>query len=253
VRDAAAVLDIICGPMPGDQFAAPPPRRSFRAEVEAAPGRLRIGVLASDPFLSLPIHPECLAAVAETVHLLEGLGHAVEESFPAALTGPTGLGEALRTISASAITSRLEYWSQRVGRALGPDDVEPSTWAIAEQGRRYSAVQLHAALARLAGGVMRCPEWWASGFDLLVTPTMQAPPPLLGLPPEAHAASFGLFTMPWSVTGQPAISLPLHWTPAGLPVGVQLVAEYGREDLLIQVAAQLEQAQPWAMRRPPVS
>jgi amidase len=208
-------------------------------------------VLTHDPFLSLPIHPECQAALAGTVRLLETLGHIVEEGvYPPALEGPTGLGEALRIISSSGLAARLEAWGQRTGQALGPEDVEPATWTAAEQGRSYSAVQVHAAAQRLLAGEGRCPEWWAAGFDILVTPTLQSPPPRIGLRPEAHAAAFGIFTMPWSITGQPAISLPLHWTADGLPVGVQFVAGYGREDVLIRLGAQLERACPWAERRP---
>ena len=134
---------------------------------------------------------------------------------------------------------------------FGPDDVEPHVWRRAEQGRTYSAVQIHAALHRLTAGAMRAPQWWASGFDLLITPTMQQPPPRIGTaPPERQGEIFGLFTMPCSVSGQPAISLPLHWSRDGLPFGVQLVAAYGREDVLIRVAAQLEAARPWSSRRP---
>ena len=132
------------------------------------------------------------------------------------------------------------------------DDVEPGTWARAEEGRTFSAVQVHAALQRLTAGIMRAPEWWAEGFDLLVTPTLQHPPPRIGaVPPDQLGAVFGLFTLPFSVTGQPAMSLPLHWTAAGLPIGVQFVAAYGREDLLIRVAAQVEHAKPWGNRLPP--
>jgi amidase len=94
---------------------------------------------------------------------------------------------------------------------------------------------------------------WHGGFDLLITPTMQQPPPRIGaVAPDQLGAVFGLFTMPFSITGQPAVSLPLHWSPEGLPIGVQLVADYGREDLLIRVASQLEAARPWAARRPPL-
>jgi amidase len=104
---------------------------------------------------------------------------------------------------------------------------------------------------RLVAGVMRVPEWWSAGFDLLVTPTMQQPPPAIGAaPPARQAEVFGLFTMPFSVTGQPAVSLPLHWSRDGLPIGVQVVADYGREDVLIRIASQLESARPWAERRP---
>ncbi len=252
MRDTAAVLDAVAGPMPGDLFVAPPPARPYQSELEREPGRLRVGLLTHDPFLSLPLHPECRAALDETGHLLEALGHTVEKSYPPALEGPTGLGEALRIIAASGLAANLDAWVQRTGRAIGPAQVEPATWARAEQGRQYSAVQVHAAYQRLLAGVGRCPEWWAAGFDVLVTPTVQAPPPRLGLPPDEHPAAFGLYTMPWSVTGQPALSLPLRWTADGLPVGVQFVAAYAREDVLIRLGAQIERARPWAGRRPPL-
>jgi amidase len=253
VRDTAAILDVIGGPMPGDLFIAPPPRRPYREEVGVAPGRLHVGLLLHDPFLDLPIHPECLSAVRSTGLLLESLGHFVEESFPPALTGPTGLGQALAIIASSATAARLDAWSERIGRRIGPGDIEPHVWARAEQGRTFTSVQVYAALQRLTAGVMRAPDWWTEGFDLLVTPTMQQLPPTTGsFSYEQQGAIFGLFTIPFSVTGQPAISLPLHWSPEGLPVGVQLVAAYGREDVLIQVAAQLEAAQPWSGKWPPI-
>jgi amidase len=251
VRDTAAILDAVAGPMPGDQYIAPPPARPYRDEVGAAPGRLRVGLLLHDPFLEAPVHPECLAAVRETGSLLEAQGHIVEESHPPALTGPTGLGLGLNIISASGTAAKLDAWSQLTGRAIGPDDVEPHTWARAEHGRSFTAVQVHAAAARLAAGVMRCPQWWAAGFDLLVTPTMQQLPPKIGeFTLEQEATLFGLFNMPFSLSGQPAISLPLHWSAGGLPVGVQLVADVGREDVLIRVASQLETARPWAEKWP---
>lgn len=201
--------------------------------------------------LEQPVAPECVAAVQATGRLLEALGHTVEEAFPPALTGPTGLGEALRVISASGLAARLDAWSLRIGRAIGADDVEPHIWARAELGRTYTAVQVHAALQRLVAGVMRVPEWWAAGWDLLITPTMQQLPPSIdGFQLDQQGPVFGLFAMPYSITGQPAISLPLAWSAEGLPIGVQVVAGYGREDILIRVAAQLEEAQPWSDRWP---
>jgi len=252
VRDTAAILDAVAGTLPGELFVAPPPHRPYREEVGADPGRLRIGLLLHDPVLGLPIGPDCLAAVREAGRLLEGMGHAVEESCPVALGGPSGLGLALRIISASNLAAMLDTWAERIGRPIGPGDVEAGTWATAEQGRQFSAVEVHAAIDRLVTGVCRAPEWWASGFDLLVTPTMQQPPPRIGtLTSDQVAGVFGLFAMPYSITGQPAISLPLHQTADGLPIGVQLVAAYGREDVLIRVASQLEHVTPWAGRLPP--
>jgi len=263
VRDAAAVLDAVAGPMPGDWWVAPPPRRSFAGEVGRPPGRLRIGLLVEEPLIGCPVHAECAAAVHRTARALESLGHAVEAAAPPDLRGPTGLGPAyLGVIAASGTAAALDAWSARTGRTIGPQDVEPHIWERAEQGRTYTAVQVHAALQRLAAGVGRLPNWWVApgvqtsraqrGFHLLLTPTMAQPPPPIGTPHDRLAMTFGLFTLPFSYTGQPAISLPLHWTPDGLPVGVQLVAAFGREDLLLRVAAQLEQALPWSGRLPPV-
>jgi amidase len=263
VRDAAAILDVVAGPMPGDLFIAPPPRRSYREEVGTPPDTLRIGLLMHDPLLKglqevqspVPdVYPECVAAVQETGRVLESFGHSVEESYPSALDGPTGLGPRyLGVISASATAATLDAWSARTGRTIGPEDVEPRTRARAEAGRTYTAAQIHVASQRLVTGVCRVPEWWAAGFDVLVTPTMAQVPPKLS---ECAAAGthwagiFGLFTMPYSFTGQPAISLPLHWSREGLPIGVQLIADYGREDVLFQVAAQLEAARPWVEHYP---
>lgn len=118
-------------------------------------------------------------------------------------------------------------------------------------------MQLQAAYQRLSSGTAAIPEWWAQGFDLLVTPTLGHPPPELDVirtaPRNSVSGIFGLFTMPFNFTGQPAISLPLHWTSAGLPIGVQLVAAYGREDLLLQVASQLEGASPRRHHYPSIS
>lgn len=177
VRDAAAILDAVAGPLPGDLFVAPPATRPYATEVGADPGRLRIGILKRDIFFDRPIDSTVAAVTDAAGWLLEQLGHAVEEAHPAALEGPTGLGLALRIVGASGVTARLTAWEERLGRPLNPDDVEPFTWERAEEGRRFSAVEVHAAIQRLTAGVCRCPEWWAKGFDLLVTPTMQQLPP----------------------------------------------------------------------------
>jgi amidase len=252
VRDTAAVLDAIHGWMPGDLHAAPPPARDFIAEVDANPGVLRIGLLVEDVFLNGSVHQDCVAAVRNTAAILQQLGHIVEESYPEALTGATGLGPPLRVIATSRMAAQLDYWSQRIGRAITERDVNARTWDGAEIGRSHSAVDVHTAFARLAAGLMRAHEWWANGFDILLTPTLLQPPPTWDMVRSTNeGAIWGLFTMPFSITGQPAISLPLHWTTEGLPVGVQLVAEYGREDLLLRIAACLEKAVPWSHRRPP--
>ena len=156
----------------------------------------------------------------------------------------------------------LDYWARSTGKPIGPDDVEPLTWALAEMGRANTAADYLSSREWLQVSSRHVAAWWEQGFDILLTPTIAEPPPPLGsfdsptdnpLQGIFRAASLVPFTPPFNVTGQPGISLPLHWNDAGLPIGVQLVAAYGREDLLIRLAAQLEAAQPWADRRPPVS
>jgi amidase len=148
-----------------------------------------------------------------------------------------------------------------VGREISEDDVEAMTWLQAQQGRATSATQYLDAVNAMQTFTRRVAQWWHDGFDLLVTPTVAHPPPPLGelvpvtgdpMSGYGKVVAFVPFTPAFNVTGQPAISLPLHETPEGLPVGVQLVAAYAREDVLLRVAAQLEQAAPWAARRPAI-
>ncbi|MGH7818431.1 MAG: amidase [Candidatus Binatia bacterium] len=252
VRDTAAMLDCVGGTMPGDPYAAPAPCRAFRDEVGAPPGRLRVGLVKSMPGGGL--HPDCAAAADSAAKLLASLGHAVEESAPEALFDPEFIPR-FTTVVTTWTAAALAEWSRKIGAPVGPEGVEPGTWAFAETGRTVTAPQYIEALLWLSRYTRRMAAWWEAGFDLLLTPTLGAPPPrigeLAGAPPERLLA-FVPFTPPFNATGQPAISLPLFWNGAGLPIGIQLVAAYGREDLLIRVAAELEQARPWADRRPPV-
>jgi amidase len=258
VRDTAAILDAIAGPMPGDPYCAPVPARRFVAEVGATPGRLRIGSLAHAPAGS-DVHADCTDAVADVAQLLTALGHHVEPSFPDGM-GDTEMLRSFGTFVSCATARALDAWSEKTGRPLRQADVEPMTWAVAELGRGVPAPRYVRAATFAQAHTRRITRWWAEGFDLLLTPTVAEPPPPLGTfysPPEdplrgfLRAGPFGAFTATFNATGQPAISLPLYWNAQGLPIGVQLVAAYGREDLLIRVAAQLEQARPWKDRRPP--
>ena len=201
-----------------------------------------------------------MAAAEEAGRLLESLGHRWRSSFPDALDDPNYIPNFLVRWT-GGVAYNLAYWERRTGRAIGPDDVEPLTWALAEQGRGHSAGDYLARDGVRAGVTRRAAEWWASGFDLLLTPTMAVPPTALGaydappdnpLLPIVTAVPAAVFTAGFNTTGQPAISLPLHVSEDGLPIGVQLVAAYGREDVLIRIASQLEEAQPWAERRPAV-
>jgi amidase len=206
-------------------------------------------------------HPECVAAAESAAALLEELGHGVERSYPNDLDEPNYISNFLVRWTAG-VDWNLKYWSEKIGREIEAGDVEPCTWALAEQGRSHSAADLLRAVEDAQAGSRRVASWWAEdGFDLLLTPTCAEPAPRLGeldappdnpLAPIVRATPFAIFTAGFNTTGQPAISLPLHMTADGLPVGVQLVAAYGREDLLLRVAAQIEEARPWADRTPPV-
>jgi amidase len=258
VRDSAALLDTVAGPLPGDPYTAPPPSRPFLQEVGAPAGRLRVGVLAAQPS-GQAIHPECAAAARDAGKLLQSLGHEVSESHPAALDDHEALRQTILVVS--AWTARdLDYWMERTGRTIGENDVEPMIWALAEMGRPLAAADYIKSATLMQLWARRIAAWW-NDFDLLVTPTIPDPPPPLGefdAQPDAPLAGFArgghfvMFTMPYNVTGQPAVSVPLAWSRDGLPIGVQMVAAYGREDLLFRVAAQLEQARPWRERRPPI-
>lgn len=260
VRDTAAILDVVQGRMPGDPYAASPPWHPYRTEVGADPGRLRIGLLAGSPREGVTVDPACSEAARKAALALESLGHRVEEAFPEAYAD-NQVGRAFVTLVASNIARSLDAVGDKLGRALTPDDVENTTWAVAQIGRATTAPAYLAMLEWSHRFGRRMAAWWEGGFDLLLTPTAAEPPPPLGQfasPPEMplkgylRAAPFGAFTFPINMTGQPSISLPVHQTRAGLPVGAMLTAAYGREDLLLRVASQLEVAIPWRDQRAPL-
>lgn len=260
VRDLAGMLDAVDGAKPGDAYRAPPPLRPFVKEVGADPGRLRIGLLASDPTGTLTVHPECVRAVRAAAEALAKLGHDVVESFPEVLRKGSWPQEFMPCI-AVVVARELNYYGRLIGRPLTENDVEFSTWNYAQMGRGVSVDQYAAGIDSIRLQAREMERWWQDdGWDLLLTPTMPAISPRIGEiqptrenPFSTLAMSLSHYTVPFNVSGQPAISLPLHWTPEGLPVGVQLAAAYGRDDVLIRVAAQLEQAMPWAQRRPPIA
>jgi amidase len=261
VRDSAVVLDVIAGAAVGDPYAAAPPARPFASEVGADPGRLRIGTLvAGSPGGLAAVDPDCTDAATDAAALLESCGHTVEAAYPDALDD-LALMVHFTTLLAASTAYDLRTLGTIAGRDLGPDDVEPLTWAQAELGRAVSADAYIDAVEALRAWSRRVARWWDpddGGFDLLLTPTMAKPPAPLGeiRGDDADGAlvaatPYAVFTLPFNVTGQPAMSVPLWWAD-GLPIGVQLVAATGREDLLFRVAAQLEAARPWIDRRPPV-
>jgi amidase len=261
VRDSAAALDAIAGAVPGDPYAAAPLPGRFLDEVTTEPGRLRIGILAeASPGGLAPVEPACTEAAHDVAQLLERCGHVIEPTYPDTLDDLALLVH-FTTVVAASTAYDLRTLGTMAGRDLGPDDVEPFTWAQAELGRTVSAAAYLDAVESLRAWARRAARWWDpddGGFDLLLTPTMARSPAPLGeiRGDDAEGAllaaiPYVAFTAPFNVTGQPAMSVPLHWAD-GLPIGVQLVAATGREDLLFRVAAQLEQVRPWIDRRPPV-
>jgi amidase len=259
VRDTARALDAVQGPAPGDPYVAPPPERSYGEEAGADPGPLRIGMTTTS-LTDVEAEPAVVEGTRDAAALLESLGHDVVEDGPGGFEALDPV-ETFLTRWMAGQGAVLRTLSRALGRELGPDDVEPLTWALAQEGERRSASQYLEAVAAHQTITRIIAAWYEAGFDLLLTPTMGEAPVPLGTfddsgpdPLEAigRARLTVGFTALLNATGQPAISLPLHWSEEGLPIGVQLVAAYGREDLLIRVAAQLEQARPWADRRPAV-
>src|SRR3954463_14087059 len=257
VRDAAAILDAISAPMTGEPYYAPPLPGPLRDEVARDPGSLRVGFVegpgGAEGYLD---HPECRAAVAGAAKLLESLGHKVEHAGPGAMYEEE-FGHYFSVVIAADTEKELREFEQLLGRPLTDDELEPRNLVYRQWGASISAVDYLDARAWLGSWVRRMAEWWTS-YDVLVTPTVGAPPPRLGWFTEVpedegqRIVSFIPYTAQFNMTGQPAVSLPLHWSADGLPVGVQFVGAYGREDLLVRLAAQLEQAAPWADRRPAV-
>ncbi len=251
VADTAAVLDVISQPDPLAWYNAPAPERPFREEVGASPGRLRIAFTTEAP-TGVPVAPECIEAVKRTAALLEDLGHDVFEGKP---DWPEA-GEILPAFLAVWNTG-LAYWD-----VSDWDRVEPLSAAMREQAMATDSISYVQALARLQMMSRRIVASWGRDFDVLVTPTIAIVPPEIGmlyegaeddpLLPIMKAGDMAAFTPLFNVTGQPGISLPLHWTDAGVPVGVQFVGGPWAEAELIRLASQLEEAVPWRERRPPV-
>jgi len=252
VADTAALLDAVHGPGVGDGVVAPAPSRPYANEVGARVEPLRIGVLDHDPH-GVHVDPECRDAARSTAKLLESLGHHVEDSYPSAMADasfPPRFGAMWATLQAVSRDSL----SLLLGRPATQDDVEAVNWEQAARAAKASALDYAKSVAAAAMFRRALAEWWHGGFDLLVTPTLARVPFPVGsftndpsdpLKPSRLASEWVRFTAQFNMSGQPAISLPLSRTASGLPVGVQLVAAYGREDLLLRVAAQLEAAAPW--------
>jgi amidase len=259
VRDSAAMLDATAGPVPGDPYWAPPLRGpSFAAAVDGAKTSLRIAVMTTSPTGS-GVHPDCVAGATSAASLCESLGHKIEEAH-LAIDGDAFTAHFINVWAAGNAWAIID-WEERTGHTATEEDVEPLSWALIELGRSITADRYLKSTQELQKMSRHIAEYF-EGIDVLLTPTLAEPPAPLGTfdsPPGEplvgllRAAAYVPFTPPFNVTGQPGISLPLHWNDAGLPIGVQFVGRFGDEETLLSLAGQLEQAAPWVDRRPPVS
>ena len=258
VRDTAALLDVIAGSMPGDPHPMPDPDRPFVEELSGSPGRLRVVVMPQPP-AGLTTDPVCVTAVERAATALEAAGHVVVDEAPR-LPSWERMRAGLLDNWAVGTASLVRGLGAAIGRPIAPDELEPTNAALLRRADMVSALDEAGRRTWWASIGRSLGQWWSEGHDLLLTPTVRTPTPRLGEVVVATADPLTgwidmwdwiPFTPLWNILGNPAISLPLH-DHDGLPVGVQLIADCGREDLLLQVAGQLEEALPWQDRRPPV-
>ena len=245
VADAAAVLDVLSGYEPGDPWWAPPPERPFAVTTTEPPPRLRVAVTSSAP-IDTPIDEECVRALRAAARLFADLGHDVREAT-------------LPWADANLFQTFIAIW--QVGPTLHPVDpalMTPLNRGLVEAARATSAIDYARAVASLQLLARRIVSFW-SETDVVLTPTLAMPPVPIGWQEEVEGpieqllrnTEFTPFTAVANLTGQPAMSLPLHWSDAGLPIGVQAIGPPGGDALLLSLAAELEAARPWGVRRPP--
>ena len=255
VRDSAALLDATSGPAAGDPYVAPLPSQPFLAEVGAPVESLRIA-LWTEGLAGETVDEECVSAATEAAALLEELGHKVELRSPP-IDMPK-MREAMQSIIGANVAAAVQAAGTSRGRPVTMSEVEPATWALAEQGESMSGKAYAQAVVAIHA-VGREMGRFFEQYDILSSPTLASPPLPLGTlstgddDPDAYFTRLAdaiPFTPLFNVSGCPAASLPLHWTADGLPVGVQFGAGYGREDLLFRLSAQVEAAKPWFDRAP---
>ncbi len=257
VRDSAAMLDATAGPTVGDPYCAPPQSRSYLDLIATPPPRLRIAFTTSDPF-GRDIDVQCRAAVEQTAKLCVSIGHHVEQAMPPMEVEQ--LAPVFMSIWASGLAALINEVARRTSKSPGAGDFEGLTWSLYRYGTTVSAAQYLAGWSVLHNAARRIASWFKR-YDVWLTSILSRPPAKIGEFDTAAAdwmsgykpfIDYAPFTALQNATGQPAISLPLYRTANGLPVGVQFVGDFGAEDVLLQLAAQIEQAQPWSGFKPPI-
>jgi amidase len=256
VRDSAAMMDAVHGPEPSSLYVAPAPARPFAEEVGRDPGRLRIAFTDKSPYGDA-IDPEIAAAVRETARLLDGLGHHVEERAPALAADPSTV---ISTIVAANTALSVRLAEERLGRAVTDSDFEILTLASANNAQKATSTD-YAAAQLTAFQISRGLATFFESCDVLLCPTLCSPPLRIGeinsmSPDLSHIAPILRRYMPatsmFNMSGQPAMSVPLAWNAAGLPLGMMFSARYGDEATLFRLAGQLEQVRPWKDKLPPI-
>ncbi len=247
VRDSAAILDLTHGPLPGDAYGPPPPKGPFRDAVDTDPGRLRVGMVTTG-FAGEAVHPDCVAAAETAASTLEGLGHRVEP-----VTSPVD-GEQLRDALDAIFSVNIALVASALPRDASVDDLEPATRGAIERAGDLTGADYAMALhsARLIGAQL---ARFFADFDLLLSPTLAHPARPIGHH-DPRTGDWGTylgrmladipFTPLFNVSGGPAMSLPIGRCGNGLPIGVQIGAAVGEEEVLLSVAGQVETAQPWS-------
>jgi amidase len=255
VRDTAAALDATAGPEVGDPYSAPPPPDSYLSALKKKPKKLRIA-FATKRLDGEPINPECKAAAEAAAKLYAGLGHHVEEAMP--LVSPAIISANFLPIWASGLTMLIDFIARSTGKEAARQEFEGLTWGLYQFGKTITGAQYQFCWATLQVAARQIAAW-QQPYDAWITPVLAQPPLRIGtvnleetdlMKGFAPIIGYVLFTAMQNFTGQPAISLPLHWSKSGLPIGVQFVGRFGEEHVLLQLAAQIEKAQPWSRKKP---
>jgi amidase len=257
VRDSAILLDATGTPDTGDPYVAPRPARPFAEEMGRDPGQLRI-VFSTRPVTGLDVHPDCVAAVREAADLCAALGHEVSEGAPE--IDSDLLVRRFGAAWGGFLGWAIEYWRLKTGVEPSAEHFEPATWKLYQSQSRRTPADYLLAIQDLQM-LSRQIAAFSEQYDVWLTPTLCAPPQPLGYFDASsidqgeylkRLGQYTHFTLICNVTGQPAVSVPLHWNADKLPIGTQFIGRYGDESTLFRLAAQLEQSRPWAQREPPL-